>query len=246
MKAVILAGGMGKRLKPITNIKPKPMIKISGVSILLWQINWLSTYGINEIVLCVGYLKEVIKDFVGDGSRFGVKVEYSVEEIPLGTGGALKNARNFLNKDQKFIMLNGDIMANFDLQHLTKELDEGSRAVIAVVPLPSPYGIIEIGEKNKIVRFREKPTLDEYWINAGVYGFNSSIINDLPDNGNIETSLFPTLAKTGAIKAVRFKNTLWRSIDSHKDVEESALEFKSELDEIARKYGITNRQNDVE
>lgn len=244
MKAVILAGGFGKRLRPITDSKPKPLIKVSGIPILLWQLNWLSEHGIDDVVMCVGYLKDRIENYVGDGGRFGVGVEYSVEETPLGTGGALKNARRLLEGGEKFLMLNGDILANFDPQKLCQRVDGGVEAAIAVVPLPSPYGIIEIGADDAIRRFKEKPLLEDYWINAGVYCLSSKILNRLPDKGNIETTTFPTLAEKGAIKAVLYRNAVWRSIDSHKDIEEAARELEQELDAVAKKFHITRREND--
>ncbi len=96
MKAVILAGGLGKRLKPLTDERPKPMIEVQNIPIIEWQIRWFKMHGINEIIICVGHLKEQIIDYIGSGNKFGVKVGYAVEEEPLGTGGALKNAESLL------------------------------------------------------------------------------------------------------------------------------------------------------
>lgn len=96
MKAVILAGGFGKRLKPLTDQMPKPMIEVLNIPIVEWQIRWLRKFGVKEFVLCVGYMREQIFDHIGDGSKFEAKVEYSIEEDPLGTGGALKNAKDLL------------------------------------------------------------------------------------------------------------------------------------------------------
>ncbi|MFQ6134231.1 MAG: NDP-sugar synthase [Nitrososphaerales archaeon] len=244
MKGVILAGGFGKRLRPLTDSKPKPLIRVSGVPILLWQLNWLREHGIDDVVICAGYLKERIVNYIGDGDRFGVNAEYAIEETPLGTGGALKNAKNLLEGEESFVMLNGDILTNLDPQELYKRVDGRAEAAIAVVPLPSPYGIIDIEEDDTIRGFREKPLLEGYWINAGAYCLSSSILDDLPDKGNIETTTFPKLAETGAIKAVRYRDAFWRSIDSHKDIEEAARELKSELDVIAKKFHITRRKSD--
>ncbi|MCL7386798.1 MAG: nucleotidyltransferase family protein, partial [Thaumarchaeota archaeon] len=93
MKAAILAGGYGKRLRPLTETIPKPLLPVGDRGIIEWQISWLKQHGISEIVICAGYLKERIVERLGDGSRYGVKIEYAFEEKPLGTGGALKNAR---------------------------------------------------------------------------------------------------------------------------------------------------------
>jgi len=93
MKAVILAGGLGKRLRPLTNEVPKPLLKVSGKPIIVWQIEWLKEYGADEIVVCAYYLKEMIKECLADGGKPGLSVRYSFEDEPLGTGGAIKNAK---------------------------------------------------------------------------------------------------------------------------------------------------------
>jgi mannose-1-phosphate guanylyltransferase len=244
LKAIILAGGFGKRLQPLTNVKPKPLIRVSGIPILLWQLDWLRKHGVEEAVICAGYLKERIIEYIGDGSRFGVAVDYAIEDTPLGTGGALKNAKALLEDDDKFIMLNGDIMTNLDLQRLSKNLGGETLATLAVVPLPSPYGVIDIREDDVITGFREKPRLEGYWINAGIYCLSSKILGSLPDQGNIETTTFPELAKRGRIRVVRYDDSVWRSIDSYKDIEESSKELKADLDRVAKKYNITRRQSD--
>ncbi len=248
MKAVILAGGFGKRLRPLTNVKPKPLILVSGIPILLWQIDWLKKHKVDEMIICAGYLKERIFDYIGDGSRFGVKVHYAIEETPLGTGGALRNAKEMLNDDgeEAFLMLNGDILTNLDPQKLCRDLEGGGAlASIAVIPLPSPYGVIDIKDTGIITGFREKPRLDGYWINAGIYCLSPKILKSLPKQGNIETTAFPDLAEKGLIKATRYSNVVWRSIDSHKDIEEAEKELKQELDLVAKRYNITQRRSDA-
>ncbi len=244
MKAVILAGGFGKRLKPLTDYKPKPLLRVSGVPILLWQLNWLKMHGVANVVICTGYLKERIMDYVGKGDRFGLYVRYAMEETPLGTGGALKNAENLLEGEDKFIVLNGDILTNLDPKILFDTVKGNTEAAISVVPLPSPYGIIDINDDDSICGFREKPLIYRYWINAGVYCISSHLLKNLPDEGNIETTTFPEMAKKGVIKAVKYRNSFWRSIDSHKDIEEVARELKSELGIVARKFRIRRRKSD--
>jgi len=222
LKAVILAGGQGKRLRPLTLEVPKPLVTINDKPIILWQIEWLKKYGIKEFLICVGYLKEKIINALGNGSRFGVKIGYVVEEEPLGTGCAIKNAEAFLrNEKDGFFVLNGDIITNLNPLELTKINDDviGS---IALVPLPSPYGIVEIDENSYIVTFREKPILPSYWINAGVYYFKPSIFDYLPEKGDIEKHTFPKLAEKKLIKAIKYKNIFWKSIDTVKDLEEAS------------------------
>ncbi|MEJ7642036.1 MAG: nucleotidyltransferase family protein [Candidatus Nitrosocosmicus sp.] len=223
MKGVILAGGFGKRLKPITDNCPKPMIEILDKPIIEWQIQLLAKNNIKEIIICVGYLKEQIIDHIASGNRFNVKVAYTVEEEPLGTGGALKNTYSLL-KDEKegFFMINGDILTNIDFKYLA---DKNKTNTLAVVPLTSPFGIVDFDEQLNVTGFKEKPHIVDKWINAGIYFFNEDVFNYLPDKGNIETTALPEMAKQQKLRAKKFENSFWKSIDSHKDIEESSKEL---------------------
>ena len=220
MKAVILAGGQGKRLRPITNSVPKPLINIGGKPIVVRQIEWLKNYGVEEFILSVGYLKEKFMDALGSGRKLGVHISYVVEEEPLGTGGGLRNARLLLDKEDCFYVLNGDIITDINLSRLLNDLKENDLGVIALVPLPSPYGIVEVDKEFKIIDFKEKPRIEKYWINAGVYLFKPEVFNYLPDKGDIEKTAFPILAKKGMLRAVKYEPNLWKSIDTYKDIEE--------------------------
>lgn len=226
MKAVILAGGLGKRLRPLTDERPKPMIEVLNQPIIEWQVKWFKKFGIDEFIICVGYLKEHIIDYIGSGSKFGVKVGYAVEEEPLGTGGALKNAQSLLGgtENEGFFMVNGDILTDLNPNTLQ---DGITSSAIAVVPLRSPYGVIELDESSIITGFVEKPLIKDRWINAGVYYFGSEIFNYLPESGNIEVTALPVMIKDRKVKAIRFEKSFWRSIDSHKDIEEASREIKS-------------------
>ncbi|HKR73130.1 MAG TPA: nucleotidyltransferase family protein [Candidatus Nitrosocosmicus sp.] len=223
MKAVILAGGFGKRLKPITDNRPKPMIEILGRPIIEWQIKLLSKNNIREIIICVGYLKEQIINHIASGNKFDVNVAYMVEEEPLGTGGALKNTQSLL-KDEKngFFMINGDILTNIEFSTLSHKNEFNS---IAVVPLKSPFGIVDFNDQLFVTGFKEKPNISDKWINAGVYFFNQEIFNFLPDKGNIETTALPAMANEQKLRAKKFEKSFWKSIDSHKDIEESSKEL---------------------
>lgn len=223
MKAVILAGGFGKRLKPLTDQRPKPMIEVLNIPIIEWQVKWLRKFGIKEFVMCVGYMREQIFDYIGDGGELGTKVEYSVEEEPLGTAGALKNAKDLLSGQNSFFMLNGDILTELDPTRLQIP---GSHS-IALVPLRSPFGVVELDKDSRVLGFVEKPEIPDRWINAGVYHFTREVFDYLPKNGNIEVTALPALAKEGKLRAVKYNNVFWRSIDSHKDIEEAAKEMQA-------------------
>jgi mannose-1-phosphate guanylyltransferase len=224
MKAVILAGGFGKRLKPLTDERPKPMIEVLNIPIIEWQIKWFKKYGIDEIIICVGHLKELIINYIGSGRRFGVKVGYAVEEKPLGTGGALKNSESLLDSstEKGFFLINGDIITNLDPTRLNNE----QSAALALVPLRSPFGIVELDKNLYVLGFVEKPQIKDRWINAGVYYFTKDVFKYLPENGNIEVTALPVMAKENKLKAVIYENSFWRSIDSHKDIEEAGKEIQ--------------------
>lgn len=221
---MILAGGFGKRLRPLTDQKPKPMIEVLNVPIIEWQVKWLKKFGISEVIACVGYMKEQIIDHIGSGSRLGVKIGYVVEEEPLGTGGALKNAESLLAGQDSFFMINGDILTELDPNKLRN--NGGSLQSLALVPLRSPYGVVELDKNARVLGFVEKPRIPDKWVNAGVYHFTPDVFGYLPENGNIEVTALPALAKEGKLAAALYDDTFWRSIDSHKDIEEAAKEMQ--------------------
>ncbi|QOJ79309.1 nucleotidyltransferase family protein [Infirmifilum lucidum] len=218
-KAVILAGGPGKRLKPLTDDRPKPLVEVGGRPIVAWQVEWLRRQGVSAFIVCVGYLKEKFLEVIGNGSRLGVKVYYSVEEEPLGTGGALKNAEPLLGGEEVFLVVNGDVLTDIEVSRL---LEKARNAVgaIALVPLPSPYGVVET-EGDVVTSFVEKPLLRGYWINAGVYAFTPRVFEYLPEKGDIEREAFPRIAREGFLRAVKYEGAAWKSVDTHKDIEEA-------------------------
>jgi len=226
VKAAILVGGYGKRLRPLTDVKPKPLLEVAGKPILARQVEWLKEHRVNEVVLCVGYLKGKIIEYVGGGGKFGLKVSYVVEEQPLGKGGALKNAEAFLNGEEKFLVVNGDILTNLDPKRLVEAVDEVAGA-IALVPLRSPFGVVDTDEDGFARRFREKPVIPEYWINAGVYCFTPEVFDYLPEKGEIEDVTFPKLADKRKLKGLKYKGVFWKSIETHKDIEEVEKTLKN-------------------
>ncbi len=228
--AMILAGGYGKRLRPLTLEVPKPLVKVAGKPVLFYQLEWLKYYGINEVVILAGYLKEKIIEAVGSGSKFGLHISYVVEDEPLGTGGALRNAAHVISRNETVVVVNGDILTNIDPNKLVERVKTGGLiAALGAVPLRSPYGILEIDdEKQLITGFREKPILYEYWINAGVYAFTPKIVDYLTERGDIEKTTFPELADKNLLGTVKYMTPpyYWRSIDTHKDLEEAAKDLE--------------------
>lgn len=222
MKAVILAGGLGKRLRPITDYVPKPLIPINNIPILERQIKYLKKFGINKFVICTGYKPEQIRNFLDAKNNFGVEIKLVNEKKPLGTGGAIKNARKFIDENT-FFVLNGDVITNININ-----LMKSKQNSIAAVPLRTKFGIIDI-ENDKVVRFSEKKNISDYWMNAGIYYLSNKIIDDLPKIGNIEDTAFPDYAKKSMLNVIKFKNAVWHSIDSYKDIEDCEEAIKKKL-----------------
>ncbi len=227
MKAVILDGGQGKRLRPLTDSLPKPLINVAGKPIVVRQIEWLKSNGVEEFILSIGYLREKFVNSLGNGSELGVRISYVFEDKPLGTGGGLRNAKIRLDMKENFYVVNGDIITDIKPQRLVENLGEDSLGVIALVPLRSSYGIVEVDKELRILDFKEKPCLDQYWINAGLYLLRPEVLDYLPEIGDIEKTAFPILAKEGKLMAVKYeKPGIWKSIDTYKDIEEIETELK--------------------
>jgi mannose-1-phosphate guanylyltransferase len=214
LKAIILAGGRGKRLRPITDYVPKPLIPIKNIPIIEWQIKYLKKFGISEVIICSGYKTEMIEDYLKN-KKLGVKITFSVENKPLGTGGAIKKAGKKI-KEKSFLVINGDVITNIDLKKLLKK--ENS---IASIELKTKFGILQTNE-DKIIKFDEKKEIPNLWMNAGIYYLNKDTLKELPNVGDIEKTLFPKFAKKEKLFTIKFKKTQWYSIDSFKDMEESS------------------------
>jgi NDP-sugar pyrophosphorylase family protein len=218
LKAIILAGGRGKRLRPITDYVPKPLIPIKNIPIIEWQIKYLKKFGISEVIICSGYKTEMIENYLSN-KKLGIKIKFSIETTPLGTGGAIKKAGKKIN-EKSFIVINGDVITNMDLKKLLKK--ENS---IASIQLKTKFGILQTND-DKIIKFDEKKEIENLWMNAGIYHLKKNILKDLPDIGDIEKTLFPDYAKKEKLFTLKFRNTKWYSIDSFKDMEECALEVE--------------------
>jgi len=218
LKAIILAGGRGKRLRPITDYVPKPLIPIKNIPIIEWQIKYLKKFGISEIIICSGYKTKMIENYLNN-KKLGIKITFSVEDKPLGTGGAIKKAGKKI-KDESFLVINGDTITNIDLKKLIKKNN-----TIASIQLKTKFGILQT-DGNKIIKFDEKKEITGLWMNAGIYHLNKETLKELPTIGDIEKTLFPDYAKKEKLSTIKFTNSKWYSIDSFKDMEECSLVIK--------------------
>lgn len=220
MKAIILAGGRGKRLKPVTDYVPKPLIPLDNIPIIEWQIRYLKKFGVKTIIICTGYKTEQIENYLNSKKNFGVKIIFSKEKNPLGTGGAIKQAIKNI-KEKTFFVLNGDVITNIDIRKL-----QNKENCIAAISLKTKFGVMDIKDE-KVSKFKEKKEIEDLWMNAGIYHLAKNLAKDLPKKGDIEKTTFPSYARKGKLNINKFKNVFWFSIDSHKDMEECTLEIKS-------------------
>ena len=234
MYAMILAGGKGERLRPLTDTLPKPMVPLDEKPILWHQVEWLKRVGVTDVVFLAGYRWEIIKEYFGDGSEFGINAHYSVEDSPLGRGGAIKQGFTMVPEDaESVIVLNGDIITAESPEAIVEHYrykqyaDSSHLATIMIVPMISPYGLVDVGTQDEVVSFREKVELP-FWINAGIYVFDRRIASELPGLGDHETETFPQLATGGRISAFRSR-VFWRSVDSFKDLREAEEYLQSSI-----------------
>jgi NDP-sugar pyrophosphorylase family protein len=232
MYALILAGGKGERLRPLTDTLPKPMVPLHGKPILQHQVEWLSGVGVTDVVFLVGYRWEIVKDHFGDGGKFGIRAHYSVEDSPLGRGGAIRQGFDQVPEEEESVMvLNGDIVTDETPQAVVERYrrklseDPSHLATIMVVPMVSPYGLVDTDDSDTVVGFREKVELP-YWINAGIYIFDRRIVAELPALGDHEIEAFPRLAQEGKISTLKSR-AFWRSVDSFKDLREAEEHLES-------------------
>ncbi len=216
--AIIIAGGKGERLRPLTNTRPKCLVEVAGRPILDWQLASLEGAGVQRVAIIGYYLFEAIDAFVA-GRANHLRVDLVREERPLGRGGAIKLGYRELGTGGSVLALNGDILCDLDLAALENlRVENGTSAAILAVPLRSPYGILDL-ERTRVTAFREKPVLN-HWINGGIYALSEEALELFPDEGDHEDSTFPDLATQGRLSALRFSGP-WRSIDSLKDLREA-------------------------
>jgi len=192
MKAVILAGGKGTRLKPYTTVFPKPLMPIDDKPILEIVIRQLKSHGFDEAIVTVGHLAELIMTFFDDGSKYGINIKYSREDKPLGTAGGLGLIKKELN--ETFLMMNGDVLTTLDFSDLVNyHKRNGAIATIALKErdVKIDFGVVEIDDGNSIVGYTEKPKID-YLVSMGVYVFDPKVLEYIRANEYLD---FPDLIK---------------------------------------------------
>jgi mannose-1-phosphate guanylyltransferase len=203
MQALILVGGEGTRLRPLTLTLPKPVLPLVDRPMIRYMVDWLAHHGVDDVVMACGFLAKAVHDVLGDGGDGGPRLRYVQEPDARGTAGAIKFAERFL--DDRFLALNGDVLTDLDLTALIRRHEErGATATLALYPVedPSAYGLVRRTEEGEIVEFVEKPERDEIdtdEISAGAYVLERSVLDLIPDGEevSIEREVFPRLVEKG-------------------------------------------------
>ena len=199
MKAVIMAGGEGTRLRPLTSNAPKPMMPIANAPMMEHIVQLLRRHGFEEIVVTVAFMGNQIRNYFGDGSEFGVRMVYATEETPLGTAGSVRNARDEL--DDRFLVISGDVLTDIDLGAIVRFHEErNALATIGLSPVDDPleFGIVITRDDGSVERFLEKPTWGQVFsdtINTGIFVLEPEVFDWIADGRQVDFSaeVFPAL-----------------------------------------------------
>lgn len=202
-QAVVMVGGKGTRLLPLTETRPKIILPVAGRPCLWYLLRSLARAGIEEVILACGYKSEQMRDAIGDGSDLGMSIVYSYEDEPLGTGGAMKLVEDRL--DDVFVAANGDVFASIDVAaEISEHMESGASVTISLTPVENPceFGIARVMDDGRITEFKEKPKPEEVFsnlINAGVYVINRSVLDYVPKGEFFDFSkdLVPRLMADG-------------------------------------------------
>ena len=240
MRAVLMAGGSGTRLRPLTCDLPKPMVPILNRPISEHIINLLKRNGIDEVIATLYYLPDVMRNYFQDGQEFGVQITYAVEEDqPLGTAGCVKNVADLL--DETFLVISGDSVTDFDLKAAIQfHREKGSKATLVLTRVPNPieFGVVITDDENRIQRFLEKPATSEIFsdtVNTGTYILEPEVLDYLPDNQETDFSkdLFPLLLEKGEPMYGYVADGYWCDVghlDAYREAQYDALQGKVMVD----------------
>jgi len=202
-QAILLVGGLGTRLMPLTRSVPKPMLPIAGLPVTEHQLAMARRAGITSLVLATSYLSDVFTPYFGDGSHWGMKLQYAVEDEPLGTGGAIRNAAQLLSGEESIVIFNGDVLSSHNLSkqiQMHESLDADVTLHLTHVSDARAYGCVPVDKESRVIAFlekMEKPVADT--INAGCYVFHPRVIHQIPAGKvvSIEREIFPNLVSRG-------------------------------------------------
>ena len=215
MEAILLAGGKAERLGDAAQGRPKALVDVGGRPLAEYQIRRLAAAGVEHVIVSCRAGQEHEFERALDG--VGVELVFAGEDEPLGRGGGLKFAARERRETGPCFALNGDELFDVDLEALlAHHRSRGPAATISVAPLPSPFGVVEVADDDRVAGFREAPKLP-HWVNMGLYVLDDEAIERLPEKGDHETSTFPELAEEGKLLAFRHEG-LWLTVNTPKDL----------------------------
>jgi len=224
--AIILSGGEGLRLRPITHDIPKGLVKVGGKPLIEWVVEWLQQNRVTNLVVGVAYLKEKIMRYFGNGGKFGVDIQYSVHTVEGGTSEGFRLAISRYVDSPSFFALNGDQITDLRLNKIYNAHQEsGGLALIAVVHPRLPFGLVDINQKGFCEGFVEKPILNDVFISMGVYVFDRKVLGYLPRRGDVERTTFPRLAEMKKLKAFKHSGS-FITVNSLRELEEADESLK--------------------
>lgn len=203
MQAVILVGGEGTRLRPLTSTVPKPVVPLVDRPFIAYMLQWLAQHGVDDVIMSCGFLATSVRNVLGDGSAYGLRLRFIEEPDPRGTAGALKFAEPMLQ--ERFLMLNGDVLTDIDLSaQVAQHERSGAKATLALVPVEDPraYGLVHLDDRNAVLDFVEKPSpdqIDTNLISAGAYVLDREVLEMIPPDRkvSIEREVWPRLVGKG-------------------------------------------------
>jgi len=236
VKAVVMAGGEGTRLRPMTANQPKPLLPVVNKPIMEHVLRLLKRHGFSETVVTVQFLASLVRNYFGDGEDVGMSLQYATEDMPLGTAGSVRNAQDAL-RDEPFLVISGDALTDFDLTALVRfHKENGALVTVGLTRVPNPleFGIIIVGEDGRIQRFLEKPTWGQVFsdtVNTGIYVMEPEVLAEVPPGQSVDWSsdVFPRLLKRGAPLFGYISDSYWEDVGTH----ESYL--KAQADVLAGK-----------
>ena len=229
--AILLVGGFGTRLMPLTKNTPKPMLTVAGIPVTEHQIAMAKSAGITEIVLATSYLSEVFTPYFGDGSKWGIKIKYAVEKEPLGTGGAIRNAAQLLDTHESVVVLNGDVLSSHNLTEQIRQHESHDADItlhLTQVEDARAFGCVPTDSDGRVTAFLEKmenPVTNQ--INAGCYVFNPRVISAIPLDTvvSVERETFPQLVASGAKVFGYIESAYWLDIGTPRALLKASIDI---------------------
>ena len=229
--AILLVGGFGTRLMPLTKNTPKPMLTVAGIPVTEHQIAMAKAAGITEIVLATSYLSEIFTPYFGDGSKWGIKIKYAVEKEPLGTGGAIRNAAQLLTSNESIVILNGDVLSSHDLAEQIRQHEAHDADVtlhLTQVEDARAFGCVPTDDQGRVTAFLEKmdnPITNQ--INAGCYVFNPRVLSTIPLDTvvSVERETFPQLVANNAAVYGYVENAYWLDIGTPRALLKASIDI---------------------